>query len=454
MASEGIVIVTSIPPAISRRDNGRPVGEAYQRRCIQSWAENGFRILSVNDKSEIADLAARYPQVEFVTTDRNAGALSGRKNPYIADLLSALMNAPERVTGIVNSDILFEPCAAWREQLPNLVRNAVVTGQRRDTASLQNGVFGKYFYGFDYFFFEREAVAKATEWAGDFAMGLPWWDYWLPLAMALQGRKIVALDRPAVLHLEHGNAYQESLWLRFGGDLAEFILKSEKEFVGTMAERAMPFIAAARRLSEFGKAGDAENTRLAIAGLSTVLSELIQKDAMRLECTSPNDDAFCDVDERTEVGAFFDMATELDKNRRFDEAAKLYERILARYSEDAVVLAQAGRNAHRRRDFAKAVELLSRAAEIDSDNAGLSVSLGLALAAAGNPEQGTASFERALETNPQEGSAYYYLALARLPEGRHREVVTRFEAALGVNPSPANAEWLRLLHQELNRHGA
>ena len=42
-------------------------------------------------------------------------------------------------------------------------------------------------------------------------MGLPWWDYWLPVALALKGRnrRIAAIEKPAattwcILGLIHG----------------------------------------------------------------------------------------------------------------------------------------------------------------------------------------------------------------------------------------------------------
>ena len=95
-----IVVATSIPPAISRLDGGKDIGEAYQRLCIRSWLECGFRVLSINDAAEIPALEARHPDVDFVPAAQNASAVTGRKNPYIADLLSALLATGEQVLAI------------------------------------------------------------------------------------------------------------------------------------------------------------------------------------------------------------------------------------------------------------------------------------------------------------------------------------------------------------------
>src|SRR5262245_32315501 len=100
----------------------------YQALCIRSLLACGFRVLSVNHPDEIPALAARYPEVSFIETTRDASIISGRRTPYIADLLHALATAAEPVAGIVNSDIVFEPSATWRTWLPSAATDALVMG--------------------------------------------------------------------------------------------------------------------------------------------------------------------------------------------------------------------------------------------------------------------------------------------------------------------------------------
>src|SRR5215471_1531678 len=130
-----IAVATSIPPQVARQTEGKRIDEEYQRLCVSSWVSAGFRVLSINDRDEIPQLAARYPDVQFVVTERNASAWTGRKNPYIADLLNALQDAPEPVVGIINSDLIFESSSAWGKNLPSAVANAVVIGHRYDATS-------------------------------------------------------------------------------------------------------------------------------------------------------------------------------------------------------------------------------------------------------------------------------------------------------------------------------
>ena len=97
-----IPVVTSIPPKLTRTSAGHSVGEVYQDLCTRSWIECGFKLYSVNHKDEIRDLASKYPQITFVETENNASELTGRKNPYIFDLLSTLAHHSASVVGIIN----------------------------------------------------------------------------------------------------------------------------------------------------------------------------------------------------------------------------------------------------------------------------------------------------------------------------------------------------------------
>ena len=58
-----------------------------------------------------------------------------------------------------------------------------------------------------------------------FAMGLAWWDYWLPAALSLKGRQVLTLDRPTVAHLIHKEPSLDDSWRQepgmpvYGADL-------------------------------------------------------------------------------------------------------------------------------------------------------------------------------------------------------------------------------------------
>src|SRR5215470_10878419 len=126
-----IAVATSFPPQLVRMNVGRRM-EDYDRLCVRSWLECGFRVLAINDGDEIPPLKARYPDVEFVPAPRNAKPIWGRSTPYIADILAVLAQQPEPVLGIINSDLLFEPVLAWQQLRGVVPKKTLVTGQRYD----------------------------------------------------------------------------------------------------------------------------------------------------------------------------------------------------------------------------------------------------------------------------------------------------------------------------------
>lgn len=221
--SPRIVLATSIPPRLKRLDAGVEAGEAYQRLCVQSWEECGIRVLSANDPGEIPPLAAAFPGIEFIPTEKNAAARHGKNTPYIADLLKLLAGTGAQAVGIVNADIVLEPHSAWRDELPDAVRDAIIGVHRHDITALSGSAPRRYPRGFDLFLFQREDAARLSDLAGDFAMGVPWWDCWLAAAAAFLGRDFRALDTPRIAHLEHGTGFSLDLLHGVSKDFASFV---------------------------------------------------------------------------------------------------------------------------------------------------------------------------------------------------------------------------------------
>ena len=155
--------------------------------------------------------------------------------PYIADLLGALIDAPEAVIGIINSDLVFEPSGAWQTWLPRMVGGPVVTGQRHEATSIVDGTFRKYYWGFD-FFFDRRSALDLLETAAPFAMGLPWWDYWLPAALSLKGRQVLTLERPTVAHLIHKEPSLDDGWRLLAISFARFIVQEAAKHRGPLPQ--------------------------------------------------------------------------------------------------------------------------------------------------------------------------------------------------------------------------
>jgi hypothetical protein len=240
--TDDIAVATSIPPVLRRQQGGHDIGLAYQASCVRSWVAAGFKILSVNAPDEIEQLAPRYPEVEFVAAKRDVSAISGRKMPLIEDLLVALSHQAQPILGIINADLCLETGSNWAGAIAPAIMATLLVGHRVDVPSWPEAagagtVSGApYQFGYDLFFFEKRALPAAlTASAGGhrFAMGLPWWDLWLPLAFGLNGYRLALLTAPMAAHLTHPANYEIAVWERMGAETLAFAAAA-----GTMSRSA------------------------------------------------------------------------------------------------------------------------------------------------------------------------------------------------------------------------
>lgn len=373
MSTDGIAVATSIPPVLSRRNAGRAIDAEYQTLCIRSWLACGFRVLSVNHADEIPALAALYPDVSFVATERDASAMSGRRTPYIADLLRAVIDAPAPVIGIINSDLVVEPSPAWVVGLHRAVGDAVVTGQRHDTTSLLDGTFRKYYWGFDFFFFDIKAARDLIETAMPFAMGLAWWDYWLPAALSLTGRRVMTLERPTVAHLIHKEPQLDNSWRELAMRFAGFIVQGAAKHRGPLpggVNAVLPLCCALSQMPEQrwrNRGADAEIGQMAMQFIPAITTNVLSvpgpRDPAAAASTaeiSPTR-VFLRFDEKLAAGEALEQGKRLEREGRIAEASGSFQYALDRTPQDFDVLSAFGEFRLRHGDASGATELLRRA---------------------------------------------------------------------------------------------
>jgi hypothetical protein len=248
-----IAIATSIPPRVTREQRGSNIGEQYQADCVASWHAAGFKVLSVNVREEIPRLAQLYPQVEFVEAARDASAVAGRPTPLIEDLLLVLQRQEQAIVGIINADLCMEVGKNWIDSVTEAVPHSILIGHRLDLESWSTragelvAAGAPYTGGFDLFFFEQEAIAKCLSGAGaqrGFSIGMPWWDFWLPVAMALQGYQVALLREPLAGHLIHPVKYEPAVWEYMGAQFVDYVRQAaasaarEVPELATVIERA------------------------------------------------------------------------------------------------------------------------------------------------------------------------------------------------------------------------
>ena len=191
------VILTSIAP----------VDLEKQQRAVDSWIHQGFEVRSLNRASEIDVLHEAFPAVRFHQAERDAGAVFGKPLVYLDDLFEVARAEQLPVFGIVNSDIVFRDKLPIREAVIDEASRRLVFGSRIDVEHFEQKWGELYWSGFDYFFMGQDDIALYPK--SDFAIGAPYWDYWVPLMPILRNRVPLLATDAMALHKKHEQAWDE-----------------------------------------------------------------------------------------------------------------------------------------------------------------------------------------------------------------------------------------------------
>jgi hypothetical protein len=198
------VLFTSIPPHLKRAVQGTDFGPAWQATCIRSWKDAGFRIVSLNTADEVNHIRSFAPDIDFFEIPR------GSARPLITDFFTAAAASGAQTGGIINADcMLIDQMGLAKRLAKHLDGLAIIERFNIDQNTLRPT--GQTCFGFDAFFFTTAALA-AVKWNASFRIGDSWWDYWLPLAFYFAGFEPRTLPGPALMHLDHGRAWDWQAW--------------------------------------------------------------------------------------------------------------------------------------------------------------------------------------------------------------------------------------------------
>jgi hypothetical protein len=217
-------IVHAAMPVVSQcRPTGRAVGVVTsfmprrieaQRAALQSWRAAGLSVVSVNSRSEAAAMREHFPDVTFKLIDRPIEDIRGRPFVPIRAIIQAAKESSADICGIVNSDIEFRGDGSFFDLVRREAPGALVFGNRIDAADAAATSGKEFRNGYDFFFWSRENSDLLEE--TRMVLGLPWWDFWLPLHAHSQGLKIKRVVTSAMIHFVHPIGWDTANFAKFG----------------------------------------------------------------------------------------------------------------------------------------------------------------------------------------------------------------------------------------------
>jgi hypothetical protein len=199
-----IVVVTSFMP---RRIEA-------QRAALQSWRDAGVSVVSVNSSSEAAALREHFPDVTFRIVARPFVDKRGRPCVPIAALIEAAKESHADICGIVNSDIEFRGDSTFFNLVRQEVPGSLIFGNRIDYPDAARTGGQAFRLGYDFFFWQGENSALLED--NSMVLGLPWWDFWLPLHAYGQGLRTKRFVTCSMTHIAHPIGYDSWAYVMCG----------------------------------------------------------------------------------------------------------------------------------------------------------------------------------------------------------------------------------------------
>lgn len=206
-----LVAVTSLSPL--------PKHIEVQKEVLASWKNLGLSVISGNSQQEIATLQAQYKDVEF--KEVRLSTLFTRSTPRIYDLMHLGNGKP---TLLINSDI-----AIYGDQ--KLITDALeakkpFVGIRHNW--IENpGDCEREAWGIDAFLLFPEQIKTFPDL--DFAIGCPFWDYWVPYHLEQNQIDFDWLGEPYFYHQDHAK-YWDEISLKRGKLLIDANYRKNKDW--------------------------------------------------------------------------------------------------------------------------------------------------------------------------------------------------------------------------------
>jgi tetratricopeptide (TPR) repeat protein len=284
-----------------------------------------------------------------------------------------------------------------------------------------------------------------------FAIGVVWWDYWLPLLAAFNNRKILMLDRPGTVHLSHKQGNKAAVWREFAAFFAAYAVSQSET-----ASRKLPEIVTAihplcREIAALNREGLTNTPQYdaRLTDLMDVFSRQIRKNAnvrksntgaalkaQEVRPPSPQDGAlttanvFRRFEARAAAGQAVLRAKRLLNENKLADAEDELAVALAETPDDFEALLISGETALRRGELEAAHRMLTKAGE-QKPFATRRLQLSAAvLHANGKRDEAIECFRNILQTNPGFQPAYTDIAIVLWEENRRDEAFAYIGQAL------------------------
>lgn len=206
--------------------------------AMKTWTDCGFKVYSCNYDHEITILRDFFPNVEFLSIPQPDIFLYGKMTVRLIDIFRCMENVEHPIVGLVNSDIYVSANKDILRYLTEYASKGLVFSSRIDV--IREGDREGRFYddGLDFFCFHKDFLKKIPE--NLFALGHPWWDYFMPLAFFHADLPLFHLHTPVTYHVAHETNWDRSSWCCYGYHLSQLFLPDYADSIFKYLKNAKP----------------------------------------------------------------------------------------------------------------------------------------------------------------------------------------------------------------------
>lgn len=182
------------------------LGAEHQAKCLNSWAEHGYQIHTVNSRTD----EGKLPETKAVQlwAERDASTLYGKPYVFLDDVLKAA-EASEYIV-ITNSDIELRDPSGVLARYVEKANDGLVLAHRIDHGG--NYIGRPYEVGIDLFIVHRKFLHLLPPTL--FCIGQTWWDYWIPYRFIKHRLPIFRIREPILYHQSHTAQHNGQQWAR------------------------------------------------------------------------------------------------------------------------------------------------------------------------------------------------------------------------------------------------
>ena len=202
--SNRCVAITSLSP--------NPARSERQARCLQSWRDIGLQVLAVNTAKEHESFSDSIKAIITPIVSDDLTTMFHRQTLRITALLNAGIE-----TGIpfllINADIEMQGDYVAIEDALRLPDVLTIGVRYNYSAASSKRMAYREPDGLDAFLLTPE-MASTIRCDSPCGIGKPFWDYWLPHHLRIEGYKFNWMAEPFLFHQQHNPQWSEDEWIR------------------------------------------------------------------------------------------------------------------------------------------------------------------------------------------------------------------------------------------------